>query len=199
MTIRTRRPVRLFLALGAVLLGLVSVSTPAAAQVETFIRFEENAQANWRVTQACPDGGTSTLFVSLVAGREFESPDLEDVNRFATLRIRGFDCEGNLVNEFGTGPATYTSSPSLQDAQVTGTILLRSGATAIVDVTWEGTGGIETRVNQTQFDGFVGIFTSKTRDATATGTIVVDGETIVSGPADSADIETLEDRNRTLP
>ena len=82
---------------------------------------------------------------------------------------------------------------------MTGTVVLRSGAEAGVDVTWQGTGGIETTVNQTRFDRFVGVFTSKLREATATGTVVVDGATLVSGPAQSAEIETLEDRNRTLP
>ena len=64
-------------------------------------------------------------------------------------------------------------------------------------MTGEGTGGLETSVNDTTFPGFVGIFTSKEREATATGTVVVDGETLVSGLARSADIETLEERNTT--
>jgi hypothetical protein len=113
--------------------------------------------------------------------------------------IRGFDCDGNLINDRGSGPATYSSSPSLQQAQVTGTIPLRSGSDATVDVTWDGTGKIETNVNQTQFPGFVGVFTSKRRDAVATGTVVVDGVTVASGTSTSAEIETLEDRNTTLP
>jgi hypothetical protein len=151
------------------------------------------------VTQDCGDGTTARLSVSVIGGVEFESPDVDDVNEFVTLRIRGFDCEGNFVNEFGTGTADYTGSPSLQQAHVVGTVTLRDGSQATIDVTWEGTGGLETSVNNTTFDGFVGIFTSKERQATATGTVVVDGVTLVSGPAQSADIETLEDRNTTLP
>lgn len=45
----------------------------------------------------------------MIAGREHESPDLTDVNTFATVLIRGFDCEGNLINDRGSGAATYTS------------------------------------------------------------------------------------------
>jgi hypothetical protein len=183
-----------------VALGLVVPSTAASAAVETFVRFEENATANWVVTERCADGSTADTRVTVIAGREFESPELDDVNTFATVLIRGFDCDGNLINDRGSGPATYTSSPALQEAHVTGTVPLRSGSEAVIDVTWEGTGGIETNVNQTQFDGFVGIFTSKLRESSATGTVVVDGETLVDGQAaQSAEIETLEDRNRTLP
>ena len=182
-----------------VVLGLAVPATSASAAVERFVRFEENATANWTVTQACPDGSTAVTRVTVIAGRELESPDLDDVNTFATVLIRGFDCDGNLINDRGSGPVAYSSSPSLMEAHVTGTVPLRSGAEATVDVTWEGTGGLETTVNQTQFPGFVGIFTSKTRDAVATGTVVVDGVTLVSGPTSNAEIETLEDRNTTLP
>ncbi len=187
-------------ALPLVALALLVPSSPVGASaVDTFVRFEENAQANWVVTEDCGDGGTARLSVSVIGGREFESPDLDDVNEFVTVRIRGVDCEGNFVNEFGTGPATYTGSPSLQEAHVTGTVTTRNGLVVDVDVTWEGTGGLETSVNNTTFDGFVGIFTAKEREATASGTVVVDGETLESGPAQSADIETLEDRNTILP
>jgi hypothetical protein len=197
-TISSRRARRLVLSL-FVAVGLSAAPAPASAAVDTFIRFEEEATANWTVTQHCPDGSVATTRITVIAGEELESPDLDDVSEFVTVLIRGFDCEGNFVNERGSGQAVYTSSPSLSEASVTGTVILRNGDEATVAVTWEGTGGLETTVNQTQFDGFVGIFTSKERQATATGTVVVDGETLVSGPAGSASIETLEDRNRTLP
>jgi hypothetical protein len=194
-TRRARRSALLLLAALAVL----ATGAPALAAVDTFVRFEENATANWVVTEDCGDGTTATTRVTVIAGREFESPDLDDENVFATVLLRGFDCEGNLINDRGSGAVTYTSSPSLMEAHATGTVPLRSGSVATIDVTWEGTGGLETTVNQTQFDGFVGIFTGKLREATATGTVAVDGVTLVSGPAVSAEIETLEDRNKTLP
>jgi hypothetical protein len=177
----------------------MSQAPSASGAVDTFVRFEENATANWIVTEECPDGTTADTRVTVIAGREFETPDLDDVNTFGTVLIRGFDCHGNLINDRGSGPVTYTSSPSLMEAQVSGTVPLRSGSEATIDVSWQGTGGLDTTVNTTQFDGFVGIFTSKQRDAVASGTVAVDGVTLVSGESVSADIETLEDRNRTLP
>lgn len=186
-------------ALLPVVFGFLSLSGPASAAVDTFVRFEEEATANWTVTQDCGDGRVATTRVTVIAGREFESPDLDDVNTFGTVIIRGFDCEGNLVSARGSGDVTYTSSPSLQEAHVTGTVPLNNGSVATIDVTWEGTGGVETTRNQTKFDGFVGVFTDKERDAVATGTVVVDGVTLVSGSTTNASIETLEDRNTTLP
>ena len=64
-------------------------------------------------------------------------------------------------------------------------------------MTWEGTGPIETTQNTTVREGFVGHFTGKERDAVATGTVVVNGETVVNGSTTNASIETLEDNNRT--
>ena len=194
----TRRVPRSLIALFAAL-GAVSMSAPASAEVDTFYRFEEIATANWVVIEDCPNGTQARTLVTVIAGREFESPDLEDVNTFATVRIRGRNCDFESFTDFGTGPVTYTSSPSLQEAHVSGTIELRSGSVATIDVTWEGTGSLETNVNPTRFPGFVGTFTSKLREAVATGTIVVDGDTLVSGPTENAEIETLEDRNRRLP
>jgi hypothetical protein len=201
MSVVASRRLARYVMLLLVALGVMASPTSAAASsaVETFVRFEEEATANWLVTETCADGTTADTRVTVIAGREFESPDLDDVNTFATVLIRGFDCDGNLVNDRGSGPVTYSSSPSLRTAHVVGTVPLRSGSLANIDVAWEGTGGIETSVNQTQFDGFVGIFTSKARDAVATGTVTVDGVLLVAGPSVSAAIETLEDRNRSLP
>ena len=44
---------------------------------------------------------------------------------------------------------------------------------------------------------FVGHFQGMRRDAVATGTVVVDGETLVDGSTANTDIETLEDTNIT--
>jgi hypothetical protein len=130
---------------------------------------------------------------------EFESPDVDDVNMFVSLFVQGFDCDGTFIFDRGTGEAVYTGDPSLQNASVSGTIDLNDGSVASIDVQWSGTGPLETTVNQTQFPSFVSVFTNRERDATATGTVIVDGVTIVSGPSRSADIETLEDKYRTLP
>jgi hypothetical protein len=78
---------------------------------------------------------------------------------------------------------------------VTGTITTRAGSSVTVDLTWEGTGPIETDNNTTIFESFTGHFQGKRRDAVATGTVVVDGETLVDGSTTNAEIETLEDTN----
>ena len=189
--------------LAATLAALAALVLPAAAaaQVETFHRFEAVATANYVVTEDCGDGSTATLRVTVIGGHEEESEDGTTTldSDFATVLIRGFDCEGNLVNDRGSGPAEFTFSPSLQTAAVEGTITTRDGRTVAVDVTWEGTGPIESTSNTTTFPGFVGHFQGKRRDAVATGTVVVDGETLVDGSTTNAELETLEDNNRRLP
>lgn len=47
-------------------------------------------------------------------------------------------------------------------------------------------------------DGFVGHFVGKERGAVATGTVTVDGRTLVDGTSTNASIETLEDANISL-
>ena len=195
---RDRRPT--VLSAFAALLGALLLPTSALAAPETFIRFEEEATANWTIVETCGDGTISTTRITVIGGMEFESPDLEDVNEFVTVRIRNSrTCEGEFINEFGTGPATYTSSPSnLQEASVSGTVTLRSGAEATINVTWEGTGPLETTVNTTQFPGFSGVFIGQVREAVATGSVIVNGENLLEGATlVSAQIETLEDRNIT--
>jgi hypothetical protein len=71
------------------------------------------------------------------------------------------------------------------------------GHAVTVNMSWEGTGPIETTQNATARPGFVGHFTGKVRDAVATGTVVVNGETVVNGSTTDASIETLEDNNTT--
>ena len=194
VSIGLRRVVVAVATLTALAISLFGAGSVAA--VEKFYRFEEVATAQWRTVEECADGTTSTTFVSVIGGLEFESPDVDDVNEFVTLRFLNFGtCEGGFINEFGTGPAEFTASPSLQQASVVGTVTLRSGEQADINVTWHATSSMETTVNTTQFTGFVGVFTGQERDAVATGSVVVDGENLISGPSVSARIETLEDRN----
>jgi hypothetical protein len=118
---------------------------------------------------------------------------------FVTVLLRGFDCAGELLDDRGSGPAEFTFSPSLQEASVLGTITTRDGRTVTADVAWTGTGPLESTSNTTTFPGFTGHFQGRRRDATATGTVVVDGETVVDGTTDNAEIETLEDTNTSRP
>ena len=147
------------------------------------------------MVQPCDDGSESTLRVTVIGGVEEETG--EAASEFLTVLIRGIGCAGQLVNVRAIGPGDFTFSPSLQEASVTGTASSSSGVTVTAHVTWEGTGPLETTSNTTVFPGFTGHFRGTERDAVATGTVVVDGETLVSGTTTNASIETLEDTNVT--
>lgn len=183
------------------LLGLLAMPGSASAAVETFHRFEAVATANYTVTRECPDGSTVQMRVTVIGGHEEESESGMSTldSDFVTVLIRGFDCDGTFVNDRGSGPADFEFSPSLQTASVEGTITTRDGWSVTVDVTWDGTGEMETTSNTTTFPGFTGHFTGHRRDAVATGTVVVDGEMLVAGSTTNAEIETLEDRNISHP
>jgi hypothetical protein len=201
-TMSIRRPLRLVISLLVAGFGVLAVPNTAGAAVQTFHRFEVVATANYTVDEQCADGRTSTTFVTVIGGHEEESEDGVSTldSDFLTVRIRNsFDCEGNFINDFGTGLADFTFSPSLQTASVDGTITTRDGRSVTVDMSWEGTGPLETTSNTTTFRGFTGLFVGQQRDAVATGTVVVDDDTLIAGSTTNADIETLEDNNISLP
>lgn len=185
------------LAISLVALGALLLPAAATAAVETFHRFEAIASALYFVTQTCPDGSTVQKQIRVIGGHEEEQENGETTldSDFVTVFIRGFDCDGTFISDSGSGPAEFTFSPSLQTAHVSGTITTRLGSEVTVDMSWEGTGPIETTNNTTIFPGFTGHFQGKERDAVATGTVVVDGVTLVDGSTTNASIETLEDTN----
>jgi hypothetical protein len=190
---------RYLIAAALAVLGGQAVPASAAADIETFHRFEAVATANYTVSEQCADGSTVVTRVTVIGGHEEESESGTTTldSDFLTVLIRGFDCAGNFVNDRGSGPADFTFSPSLQTASVAGTITTRGGRSVTVDMNWEGTGEMESTSNTTTFPGFTGHFKGKRRDAVATGTVVVDGETLVDGSTTNAEIETLEDTNIT--
>jgi hypothetical protein len=178
-----------------VLVGALLVPV-ATASVETFHRFEIDAIANYTLPQTCVDGSTVTTRVQVIAGHEDEAESgVTTIDHdFLTVRIFGFDCAG-FVNDFGTGDAEFTFLPALQTAAVTGTVTTRNGRSVAVDMAWEGTGPIEATDNVTIFEGFTGHFHGQVRDAVATGTVLVNGATLVDGSTTNARLETLEDTN----
>jgi hypothetical protein len=186
---------RAFVVAFLVLVGALLVPV-ATASVETFHRFEIDAIANYTITQTCADGSTVTTRVQVIAGHEDEAESgVTTIDHdFLTVRIFGFDCAG-FVNDFGTGDAEFTFSPSLQTAAVTGTVTTRNGRSVAVEMSWEGTGPIEVTDNVTIFEGFTGHFHGQVRDAVATGTVLVNGATLVDGSTTNARLETLEDTN----
>ena len=181
--------------------GVLAMPDPVTAAVATFHRFEAVATANYTVTRQCPDGSSAQMRITVLGGHEEESESGVTTldSDFVTVLLRGFDCDGAFVNDRGSGPAEFDSSPSLQTASLEGTLTTRDGRSVAVDMTWDGTGAMETTTNTTTFPGFTGHFTGRQRDAVATGTIVVDGETLVTGSTTNAEIETLEDKNISHP
>jgi hypothetical protein len=186
---------RAFVVAFLVLVGALLVPV-ATASVETFHRFEIDAIANYTITQTCADGSTATTRVQVIAGHEDEAESgVTTIDHdFLTVRIFGFDCAG-FVNDFGTGDAEFTFSPSLQTAAVTGTVTTRNGRSVAVDMAWDGTSPMEVTDNVTIFKGFTGHFHGQVRDAVATGTVLVNGATLVDGSTTNARLETLEDTN----
>jgi hypothetical protein len=181
-----------------VLLGALAIPAAATAEVEIFHRFEAVATANYTITETCDDGSTAQTLVSVIGGHEEESESGVTTldSDFLNVRILSFrDCDGNFVNDRGSGPAEFTFSPSLQQAMVTGTITTRDGRTVTANITWAGTGPLEATNNTTIFEGFTGHFQRRLREAVASGTVIVNGETLVDGTTTNAEIETLEDTN----
>ena len=179
------------------LIAALAFPTVVAAAVDKFHRLEIVATANFVVTQTCADNSTRTLRVTVIGGHEEEAESGTSTrdSDFLTVLIRGIDCEGNFVNDRAGGTGEFTFSPSLQTASITGTVTSRDDREIVVDVTWEGTGPLEITSNTTIFTGFTGLFLSRLREAVATGTVVVDGQTLVDGSTTNARIESLEDTN----
>jgi hypothetical protein len=183
-------------------LGLIAVPTTANAETSMFHRFEANGVAIYRnVTQPCDDGTTARLGFRVTGGHEDESEDGVTTvdHEFLTVFVSGTDCGGVFVSETGAGDATFTWSPSLQTASVSGTVTTRSGRTITANLSWEATGPMEVTSNMTTFPGFTGHFVGQRRDALATGTVVLDGRQFVNGSTAEAQIETLEDTNISNP
>jgi hypothetical protein len=178
--------------------GALLPATASAAK-ETFHRFEVEGTANYTITENCADGSTAETRVTVIGGHEEESEDGTTTldSDFLTVLIRGFDCDFNLINDRGSGPAGFTFTSGLDEASVAGTITTRDGRTVTVEMNWEGAGPLEVTNRHTSFPGFHGHFQGKERDAVATGTVVVDGVTLVDGSTTNARIESLEDTNTT--
>ena len=197
------RSTRRVLTVTAAALSLVALPATAHAETSTFHRFEVNAVAIYRdVTQPCADGTTARLGFRVTGGHEDESEDgvvTEDAD-FLTVFVNGTDCGGIFVNDTGTGDATFSWSPSLQAASVSGTITTRRTGLAITaNLSWEASGPMDVDTNTNTFPGSVNHFVGQRREAVATGTVVLDGRPFVNGSTTEARIETLEDTNLSTP
>jgi hypothetical protein len=183
-------------------LGVLALPAPASAQAERSYFFEETAEANWSVPYQCADGSTVDARLLVRSTRDFESPETADADPTARVQFQAI-CSGSSFSWVGTGPVDITSTTNLKSVSVTGTITVRDIFGAFhqvsLDVDWTGSGPLETSVNPTQAF-LVGTATRKQRAATATGTVVYDGEVLVAGDANhriTPFIRTDEDRYTT--
>jgi hypothetical protein len=175
-------------------LAVLAVPATASAATSTFDRLEIIGTADFRnLTEVCDDGRTVTSRVRITGGHEEEAEDRVSTLDRDYLRVQiQSGCTG--IIQVTTNDADFTWSPSLQSARVVGTFTTTTGQTISVDVTWEGTGPIQINQNNTSFPGRSATFVGRERDAVATGTVVLDGKTLVDGATTTnASIESLDD------
>ena len=195
-----RRSVRLLFLLAAIC--TLAVPASASAAVSTFERFEAIAVADFRITETCSDGRVVTRRVRVTGGHEEETEDgVQTQNRnYMLVQMLGATCRtANISNTFNGPAGSFTWSPSLQRATLTGTLSQPDGDTTTVNMSWDGTGPMQVDQNTATRPGFTGHFTGKRREAVATGTVTLNGETVVNGSTDIAHIETLHDKNISRP
>ena len=174
---RASRPHRYIVCLLATL-GLLVVPTVASA-AKGFT--EEVASARWLIAFQCPDGTTAADGRLIVETDNFiEAGTTRDPN--PPLRV-GFvgQCPDGTFSWGFVEPALTQFDPDLKNVRVSGTfanVRDNRGAlpTVSLDARWTGTGAIMTTVNGPGSK-------RKQRSATATATIVFDGNTLVDGAA----------------
>ena len=177
----------------AAALAILAVPAAASAATSTFDRLEVIGAADFRnLTEVCEDGRTVTSRVRITGGHEQEAEDgVSTLDRdYLRVQIQS-GCTG--IIQVTTNDADFTWSPSLQTARVVGTFTTTTGHTIAVDIAWEGTGPLEVSQNNTSFPGRSATFVGRERDAVATGTVVLDGKTLVDGSTTNASLESLDD------
>ena len=181
--------------LAALAATLAVLATPgtASAATSTFDRLEVIGAADFRnLTEVCDDGTTATSRVRITGGHEQEAEDgVSTLDRdYLRVQIQS-GCTG--IIQVTTNDADFTWSPSLQTAGVVGTFTTATGHTISVDIHWEAAGPIEVSQNNTSFPGRSATFIGRERVAVASGTVVLDGKTLVDGSTTNALLESLDD------
>jgi hypothetical protein len=179
-------------AFAATLAALVVPATAAAATT-SFDRLEVIASADFRnLTEVCDDGTTATSRVRITGGHEEEREDGVSTldSDYVRVQIQS-GCTG--IISVTTNELDFVWSPSLQTASIVGTFTTTAGHTISLDLAWEGTGQLRVDQNNTSFPGRSATFVGRERDAVATGTVVLDGKTLVDGSTSNALIESLDD------
>jgi hypothetical protein len=178
----------------AATVAVLALPGTASAATSTFDRLEVIGSADFRnLTEVCDDGRTVTSRVRITGGHEEEAEDRVSTLDRDYLRVQiQSACTG--IIQVTTNDADFTWSPSLQTASVVGRFTTTAGQTISVDMTWEGAGPIETNQNNTSFPSRSATFVGRERVAVASGTVVLDGKTLVDGSTTTnALIESLDD------
>ena len=165
-------------------LAVLALPAAASAQAEQEYFFEETAEAFWSVPHTCADGTVVQGTLLVRSTRDFEAPDTEDTDPTARVQFQAVCPDGSSYTWGGICPATIDSTPNLKSVHASGSCTVRDvfrvTHQVTFDVTWTGTGALETSVNPNQ--GFcINTSTRKQRTATATGTVTFDGAVLVSG------------------
>jgi hypothetical protein len=174
---RSSRLYRYVASLLATLAVLVVPTVASAAKGFT----EEVASARWLISFQCPDGTTADDGRLIVETDNFiEAGTTRDPNPPLRVGFAGQCPDGTFSWGF-VRPAPTQFDPDLRNVRVSGTFANvpdnRGGLhTVSVDARWTGTGPITTTVNGPGSK-------RKQRSATATATIVFDGNTLVDGAA----------------
>jgi hypothetical protein len=191
------------------LMATVALATPAVAEAEQTVFFEETASAFWSVPHQCADGSTVQATLAVISTRDFETPETEDADPTARVQYLAV-CSGSSFNWVGNAiPATITSTENLKSVTATGSGTVRDnlGVTHQVtfDVTWTAVGALQTSTRTFVAEGFrVTTTTRKEREAVADGRVTFDGTVLVDGannhPTRPAPfIRTDEDRSTRMP
>jgi hypothetical protein len=191
------------------LAGLVGalVATSASAEGDTSLFLEEQAQANWAVQHVCDDGTVIEARLLVESTSDFETPETEDADPTVSVQYAGVCPEGSFNLVGNQIPATIASTGNLERVHAQGVGNVRDSLgtlhPTIFDVSWTGSGPLQTSVRITSNQGFrINTSTDQRREATATGVVTIDGEGIVKGAANhrmTPFIKTIEERNTTPP
>jgi hypothetical protein len=185
-------------ALGAAL-SVMSLPAPAWAATNTFDRLEVIATADYRnVTKVCDDGTTATSRVRITGGHEEERENsVSTLDRDYTLVQIQSGCTGRII-QARTNDLDFVWSQSLQTASLAGTFTTSAGDTISLDIAWSATGPTEVDTNNVSFPGRTSTFVGRQRDASATGTVSLNGKTLVNGSTTTGTrIESLDDHTVT--
>jgi hypothetical protein len=196
----------------AALLAPVVLATSASAEAETSVFFEETGEAFWAVPHTCADGSIVQATLLVRTTRDFETPETDDPDPTVRVQYNAPCRDGSQVSwgRRNVVSATIRSTENLKSITASGSGNVRDDFDSTLlhpvsfDVTWAGSGPLQTSVRTISNEGFrIITSTEKRREATATGQVTADGVVLVNGPNNhpvrATFIHTLEERETDPP